>query len=175
MFKTAFATLFTLLFFMGSTATADECIVKKVTGAYVALRPNTVSGSGPSILDQLKLSSDGTAYWYQSTSFDLLVTAGSFIPQIGSWKCQEDGTLLVTTIGVTYRSTGTDEVKDSNERFTQKLSVVDDDTLQVITRVFKDFPLSTDPLDPAAVPSSTRIGSTVFQFKRVKPVPSDIP
>jgi hypothetical protein len=175
MFKTAFAALFTLLMFMGSTAIADDCTVKKATGSYVALRPTTVSGSGAGILDQLRLNSDGTAYWYQSTSFDLLVSQGSFIPQIGSWQCNADGTLLVTTIGVTYHSTGTDIAKDSNERFTQKLSVINDDTLQVIIRVFKDFPLTTDPLDPAAVPSSTRTGTTPFQFKRVKPVPSDIP
>ncbi len=174
MFKTAFAALFILLLFMSSTAIAD-CSVKKQAGSYVALRPTTISGSGASILDQLRLNSDGTAYWYQSTAFDLLVTTGSFIPQIGSWKCLDDGNLLVTTIGVTYHSVGTDIVKDSNERFTQKLSPTNDDTLTVIIRVFKDFPLTTDPLDPTAVPSSTRTGTTAFEFKRVKPVPSDIP
>jgi hypothetical protein len=182
MFKTALAGLFTLLMLIGSTAFADDhdkdkdkCNPKKVTGSYVALRPNTFSGSGLGILDQLKLNSDGTAYWYQSTSFDLFISAGTVIPEIGSWECREDGTLVVTTVGVTYQPTGAgDTRKDTNTRFTQKLAVIDGDTLQTIRRVFRSFPLTSDPLDPQGG-TITGDSQVAFQYKRVKPIPSDAP
>jgi len=178
MFKSALAALFTLLMFMGATAFAGgsgtECDPEKVAGSYIALRPTTFSGSGLGVLDQLKLGSDGTAYWYQSTAFDLLVSQGSFIPEIGSWKCLRDGTLVVTTIGVNYHTVGGQDIaKDSNHRFTQKLSVVDSNTLQTISRVARNFALTDDPLGPLGVPGPT--STAVFQFKRVKPLPSDIP
>jgi hypothetical protein len=47
-------------------------------------------------------------------------------------------------------SAGGDIVKDSNDRFTQKLFVADDKTLNVLRRVDKNIPLSDDPLDPNA-------------------------
>jgi hypothetical protein len=119
------------------------------------------------------LTSEGTAYWYQSTAFDLFVTTGSFIPQIGSWKCIDDKTLVVTTVGVTYVSTGNDIQKFQNERFTQKLSVIDDKTLQTVARVQRHFNLTDDPLGPNAVTITPLIGQ--FQYKRVKAFRADVP
>lgn len=177
MFKSTLAALATLLMFMGATAFAGGsgtgCDPERVAGSYIALRPTIFSGSGLGVLDQLKLGSDGTAYWYQSTAFDLMISTGSFIPEIGSWKCQRDGTLVVTTIGVNYHSLGTDIAKDSNTRFTQKLSVVDSNTLQNISRVQRIFALTDDPLGPLGIPGPPN--TSVFQYKRVKPLPSDIP
>ena len=178
MFKSTLAALATLLMFMGSTAFAggggkeNKCDPQKVPGSYIALRPDVFSGSGFAVLDQLKLGSDGTAYWYQSTAFDLLVSQGSFIPEIGSWKCLKDGTLVVTTIGVNYHTVGGQDIaKDSNSRFTQKLSVVDSDTLQNIQSVFRFFALTDDPLNPTGgIPTDS---FAVFQYKRVRPITSE--
>ena len=178
MLKSALAALATLLMFMGATAFAGgsgtECDPEKVAGSYIALRPALFSGSGLGVLDQLKLGSDGTAYWYQSTAFDLLVSQGSFIPEIGSWKCQRDGTLVVTTIGVNYHTVAAQDIaKDSNHRFTQKLSIVDSNTLQNILRVSRAFLLTDDPLGSNFIASGS--SADPFQWKRVKPITSDVP
>jgi hypothetical protein len=181
MFKSTLAALATLLMFMGSTAFAgggggkgNECDPQKVAGSYIALRPALFSGSGFAVLDQLKLGSDGTAYWYQSTAFDLLVSQGSFIPEIGSWKCLRNGTLVVTTIGVNYHTVAAQDIaKDSNHRFTQKLSIVDSNTLQNILRVSRFFLLTDDPLGSNFIGSGS--SADPFQYKRVKPITSDVP
>lgn len=181
MFKSTLAALATLLMFMGSTAFAggvgkgNECDPQKVAGSYIAFRPllDYQGSSGPGVLDQLKLGSDGTAYWYENIAFDQPIHTGSFIPEIGSWKCQKDGTLVVTTIGAQYNGTGADLVKFSNHRFTQKLSVVDSNTLQNISRVARDFALTDNPLGPLGIASLPN--PDPFQYIRVKPLPSDIP
>ena len=173
---------FALLIFLASTALAasggdNACNPNKVAGAYVRNRPNTFSGSGPGLIDQLVLNNDGTAYWYQSTAFDLMVTTASFIPQIGSWKCIDNSTLVVTTVGTTYHSTATasgpDLVKDGNQRLTQKLSIVDDDTLQTLVRVFSDLPLTEDPLGSNV--TNTSVSTVQVPYKRIKPILSDLP
>ena len=132
-------------------------------------------------MDQLKLSSDGTAYWYQSTAFDLMLTAGTYIPEIGSWKCLNDGSVLVTTVGTNYDSTGGDIHISQNTRFTQKLTVVNNDTLQPTDRITTDTALSDDPLGPGVVqpfPSSCTASVNSCDpssYRRVKPLITDIP
>lgn len=177
MIRNALAVLITLLAFMGSTAFAGDrsggCDSEKVAGSYVGLRPNTFSGSGFGLLDQLILNKEGTAYWYQSSAFDLFVTTGTYIPQIGSWKCIDGRNLVVTTVGVTYASVGNDIVKSQNTRFTQKISVIDDKTLQTVARVQRFFLLTDDPLGSNVVGTTTFTDQ--FQYKRIKPFKNDVP
>ena len=174
MFKLALTALATLSIFLCSTASATECDPDSVHGSYVALRSD-FSGSGNGTLDQLVLGKGGTAYFYRSTSFDLMLTTGSFIPEIGSWKCNDDGTLVVTTIAVNYAPvSGPDLAKYQNRRRTQKLSVVDSNTLQSIIRVSRYFALTDDPLGSNWIGSPVS-DTTQFVFKRVKPFKSDLP
>ena len=178
MFKSTLAALATLLMFMGSTAFAGgggkgkECDPQKVAGSYIGQRIISLDFG---ILDQLRLNSDGTAYWYQSNAFQQLITGGTFIPEIGSWKCFENGTLVVTTIGVTYAPVaGPDIVIDKYKRFTQKLSVLNSSTLETIRRVDRAFALTDDPLNPNGG-IITLDSFAVFQYKRVKTLTSDAP
>jgi hypothetical protein len=87
--------------FMASTAFAFNlpCNPLRVPGSYIR-QDATVE-----FIDQLELHIDGTAAWYQSTAFDLLVTGGTFIRQVGSWKCVSATRLVVTTIGMEYLPT----------------------------------------------------------------------
>ena len=180
MLRRILTTLVTLVAFstiVVSTAFAADDKCEKVPGSYIRVR--ALAGDPFSLLDQLTLGSDGTARWYQSNAFHLLVTEGSFIPEVGSWKCQRDGTVLVTTIGASYRSEilpgGITDIKlDHYTRFTSTYSIIDKDTLQTIRRVFRDFALTADPLDPNGG-TNIRDSSLVTQFKRVKPLASDIP
>jgi hypothetical protein len=127
-------------------------------------------------LDLLKLDSDGTAYWYQSIAFHHLTSEGAFIPEIGSWKCQDDGSLLVTTVGTLFTGTGTDLVMDQNSRFTQKLTVVDSNTLLPTHRIETVIPLASDPLGPGVAGGCTPMNPCApFAYKRIKTLASDIP
>ena len=69
------------------------------SGSYV--RQSAATGSSTLYIDQLRLGIDGTAYWFNSDSFDYFLLA-TYIPTIGSWSCLADGTVLVTTIGSQY-------------------------------------------------------------------------
>ena len=173
MFKSTLAALVALLILSSTALAAPKCSLL-VTGSYV--RQNLTT----QYIDQLTLGIDGTAYWYQSSSFDLLLTAGTYIPEVGSWKCLADGSVLVTTIGTSYFSTiGVDIYKDQNTRFTQKLSVVGIDTLQPTHRIITYIPLANDPLGPGVVDLTSTCTPSVnpcpaFLYKRVKPLTTDI-
>src|SRR5437764_1583953 len=92
MFKAAMVAMVTLLM-LNSVAIA-ACSPTTVAGSYVRqLSP---------YIDQLVLSLDGTAYWYNSSSYDQILL-GTFQPELGSWTCLADGSVLVTTVGSTYR------------------------------------------------------------------------
>ena len=69
------------------------------SGSYV--RQSAATGSSTLYIDQLRLGIDGTAYWFNSDSFDYFLLA-TYIPTIGSWSCLADGTVLVTTIRSQY-------------------------------------------------------------------------
>jgi hypothetical protein len=180
MFKSKLAAVVTLLI-LSSTALAARCNPFTVAGSYVR--------QTQPYIEQLKLGVDGTAYWFSSSSFDLILT-GAFIPFIGSWTCLEDGTVLVTTIGSGYFPTSPfgdvsqpgqplDIALGANHRLTQKLSVVDRDTLRQTHSIRTRIPLSNDPLGPGVVgggsctPSGTPCDPS--PYKRIRPQLTDIP
>jgi hypothetical protein len=179
MFKSTFAALVTLLIVSSTALAAPRCNLFTVTGSYVRQ-------TNPYI-DQLKLGIDGTAYWFNSSSFDLILT-GAFIPEIGSWTCLADGTVLVTTIGTNYsQNSSFGDIPQTglsldinifeNIRFTQKLSVVDQDTLRPTHRINTHIPLSNDPLGPGVVTACTPSGTPCnpSPYKRIRPQLTDIP
>jgi hypothetical protein len=187
MFKSALTAL-VALFILSSTALAapddaSKCNPFKVTGSYV--RQNNVNP----YIEQLRLGIDGTAYWFNSGSFDSILL-GAIIPEIGSWTCLDDGTVLVTTIGTAYfQNSPFGDIPQpgqpldiniaENLRLTQKLSVVDRDTLQPTHQISTGIPLSNDPLGPGVVgrrsctPSGTPCNPS--PYKRIRPQLTDIP
>jgi hypothetical protein len=168
--------------FMISTAFAVNipCNPLTVAGSYIR------EVSSGFIIDQLELHIDGTAAWYQSTAPQNLVTGGTFIRQIGSWKCVSATRLVVTTVGENYTPTQvpdlfnpglyvTDEMYDSFSRITHQLDLVNVNTLNRTRRVTKTFGLTQDPLDPNAVPISNQDTTVPALFRRVVPLTSDLP
>lgn len=90
MYKSTLAALVALLMLSSTALAAPKCTPFTVAGSYVRqISP---------YIDQLTLGLDGTAYWFASSSFDLILQ-GAFTPEVGSWTCLEDGTVLVTTLG----------------------------------------------------------------------------
>jgi hypothetical protein len=168
--------------FMASTAFAVNIPCNPFTVAGTYLRHD----STVEFIDQLELHIDGTAAWYQSTAFDFLVTGGTFIRQVGSWKCVSATRLVVTTIGMEYTPTQTpnpfppnnlvtDETIFAYQRLTHQLDVVNINTLNRTRRVGKEIKLSDNPLDPNVVPISVQDLSTQVLFERVIPMTSELP
>ena len=181
MLKRTLPALVALLILSSTALAAPKCKPFTVTGSYVRqLSP---------YIDQLTLGVDGTAYWFSSSSFDSILL-GAFTPEIGSWTCLDDGTVLVTTIGSNYfQNSPFGDVPQpgqpldinlaENVRFTRKLSVVDSDTLRVTHEIGTHIPLSNDPLGPGVVgrrsctPSGTPCDPS--PYRRIRPLPTDIP
>jgi len=157
-----------------STALAGtKCNVNSVTGSYIRQHVAT-----PGYMDQLRLSVDGGAYYYSSAAFDLLITGGTLIPSVGSWTCQADGSVLVTTIGSQYGPNGSGDITITvNERRTFKLLVVNGNTLQPANIVVTTTDLTGDPFGSGTVSScggSSGILCDAANYKRVVPQASDL-
>jgi hypothetical protein len=196
MFRTTLAALVVLLILSSMALAAPPCNPFTVAGSYVRQNVGVMPGNGIDIspyIDQLTLHIDGTAYWFNSGSFDLILQ-GAFLPEVGSWTCLPDGTVLVTTIGTLYFQNSTnpdgspsDIAHDGqpldinigvNRRTTQKLSVVDLNTLQVTVQIRIAIPLGNDPLGPGFVPhgcTPTDKPCNPAPYKRIRPMLTDIP
>jgi len=168
-------TLAVLIAFSILTSTAlasTKCSVNTVTGTYIRQHVSTP------YLDQLRLSVDGGAYYYNSSSFDFLLTGGTFIPMIGSWTCQADGSVLVTTIGSTYGPNGSGDITlNTNYRNTQKLLVVNGTTLAPLNLVVTTTALTNDPFGPGIITACGGSSGTpcdASNYKRVVPQASDL-
>jgi hypothetical protein len=168
--KNRLAVLVALLI-MSSTGFAVQKCSLLVSGSYV----HQLS-AGPHYMDELTLAVDGTAYFYQSSSFDFALTQGVYIPAIGSWTCLSDGSVLVTTIASNYAPNGSDLNLLNNLRQTIKLSVIDSNTLQQTARSLREIPLADDPLGNTGTVASSCSGNCGSSpFKRVRPIASDLP
>ena len=181
MFKRTLAALVALLILSSTALAAPKCNPFTVAGSYVRqIVP---------YIDQLTLTIDGRAYSFSSAAFDLILL-GTSMPEIGSWTCLEDGTVLVTTITTGYFQISPfgdvpqpgqqlDITIGANFRITQKLSVVNHDTLRVTHSIGTRIPLSNDPLGPGVVgrgactPTGTPCNPS--PYRRIKPQITDIP
>ena len=171
-------------------AKPPACHVKDVAGVYVAERPTATYFGTLGQLDQLVLGTDGVAYRYSSFAFIRPITEGMYLPEVGSWTCLKDGSVLITTVTTNFSpiivptpnilgANTLDLERDSNSRRTQKFSVIDDDTLDLNTSVIKRFLLTVDPSDPAAPTlggfSVIPVAPGTVVYKRVKPLETDVP
>jgi hypothetical protein len=188
MSRNTLAALVVLLILSSTALAAPVCNPFTVTGSYVRQNVGSLPRNGIDIspyIDQLTLHIDGTAYWFNSGSFDLILQ-GAFTPQVGSWTCLPDGTVLVTTVGSNYLNPTSDVAQSGqqldinivfNLRYTQKLSVVDHDTLQLTHQIRTGTPLANDPLGPGVAHGCTPTGNPCnpAPYKRIKPLLTDIP
>ena len=186
MIKHTSIALVSSLVFTVSTALATDtsalCTRAKVAGSYIRL----VDVPDAEFIDQVVLHTDGTAYFHQSTALDHIVTGGPSIPMIGTWKCIDANTLVMTTIGQDYHSEGVpdpfhigelvpDTVPDSRARLTLRFDVLNKNTLERNYFVSLNFDLTADPLDPNSVPIyPPLVGTNLPLYQRVKVVTSDL-
>jgi hypothetical protein len=165
-------------------AEPKPCSPEKTAGTYVAVG-NEINATAE-FIDQLELHGDGTATWWQSTNAEGLMSSGSGSRQLGSWKCVSATSLIVTTIGMRYRSTQItdpddqtnilrDVVRDTYVRGLHAFAVVDRNTLNRTHRAFRYIDLGENPLDPNAPVAVLEASDLQRPFRRVIPLTSDRP
>ena len=175
------------LVFMVIPAFADAgCKNGKFVGSYT--RPQTLNdiwgdstGVNHTVLFQLNLQSDGTAFQYWTAFPDLMLNGGTGTPYVGSWKCRDDGKLVVTLISAVYTSTtdthGNPSLVDLlllfHQRVTYLFTVTDGDTLTRTEARARRYSVTEDPSDPTAG-TLRPLDTTVVVYKRLVASDSDL-
>jgi hypothetical protein len=144
-----------------------SCKSGRFTGSYTHLDTYPdVWGDGSMVenqtIRQLTLHSDGTATEESTGGPDLMLSFGTISSRIGSWRCRNDGLLVVTLIFAVYLPT-TDAVNHpstvpnpppvdillaQHSRITSLFSVTDANTLTRIEARTRQYTATEDPTDP---------------------------
>jgi hypothetical protein len=138
-------------------------------------------------ISQITLHSDGTTTEFNTGAPDLMLSTGTISSPIGSWKCRNDGQLVVTRIWAVYFPT-TDAVNHSSgvlatppvdillvqhRRATYLFSVTDANTLTLTQSRIRRYTATEDPTDPTGgvlLPLNTG----VVEYKRLVASDADL-
>src|SRR5262249_51520747 len=153
------------------------CKNSKFLGVYTAVDPfSDVFNNGTVIhkyVYQLNLQSNGTANQYWTGVLDYPINTGSASPETGSWKCREDGILVVTLLRGIYLPTGPtantalpDIQLGAYVRTTYMFSVEDDNTLTRIALRNRTYTVIQDPTDPNGG-TLHELNTTALSYKRL--------
>jgi hypothetical protein len=194
--KNVLLALVALSVFMVIPAFAQDkgCKTGKVVGSYTRTQTLTdLWGDGTNVshtvIFQLNLQSDGTALQNWTGFLDIPLSSGTASPYIGSWKCREDGKLVVTLINAIYAPTR-DALNDVlhpllpfrppvdllllfHQRVTYLLSVTDVNTLTRIQARARTYDVTQDPSDPDGGTLGA-LDTSEFTYKRVVASDADL-
>ena len=158
----------------------------KFVGSYT--RPLTMNdiwgdstGVNHTVLFQLNLQSDGTAFQNWTAFPDLMLNGGTGTPYVGSWNCREDGKLVVTLIDAGFTPTtdthGNPSLVDLlllfHQRVTYLFTVTDGDTLTRIQARSRRYSVTEDPSDPTAG-TLRPLDTTIAVYKRLVASDADL-
>ena len=189
MLKKMMFALVALSLFMVVPAFADKnegCKNGKFVGSYTLLDPSfDVLGDGSvlhNLLFQLTLHSDGTVAQNWTGLPDFQINTGTGTPWIGSWKCQNNGKLLVTTLRANFDPTPpipghtvyADTQLSVHLRNTYLFVVLDDNTLKRVQARFRLYDPTQDPTDPNGGTLSPKVDTTEFTYKRLVASAADL-
>ena len=177
--------LITLSIFLAAPALASGCRNGHFVGSYTSSpnAPNDLFGDGTVIhtfVYQLTLNSDGTANQYWTGLPDYFITLGTGSPWIGSWKCRNDGKLVVTLLTAGYvpvepsANNPTNDVELNFHARTTYLFTVDDDN--TVTRIQSRSRVYAPDQDPSIETGGTLnpISNATVQFKRLVASDADL-
>jgi hypothetical protein len=130
---------------------------------------------------QLNLDSDGSATQYWTGLPDYILTLGTGSPQIGSWKCRNDGKLIIMLLSAGYAAVPpnppdnpTNDVSLAfHTRTTYLFTVDDDNTLTRIQSRSRTYDVDEDPSNPTGG-SLSAINSDTRQYKRFAASDADL-
>jgi len=142
------------------------------------------SGIEHTLVLQLTLHSDGTVHEEFSGYPDILLSAGTGTPLVGSWQCRQDGKLVVTTLNAIYVptydaalhgivNTPVDLFLFVNSRTTRLFSVTDQNTLTRIQSRARLYGPTLDPTDPTGG-TLRPLNTTPVPYKRLVASDADL-
>jgi len=188
MFKKMIFVLFVLatLSCVSSVEAAVGCKKFSFAGSYTRPQLNfDVFGDGSvthSFVFQLNLHSDGTATQYWTGADDYIINAGTGSPWIGSWKCRDDGKLVVTLITANYTpvapgsnpNVGAADIRLIHHfRTTYLFSVDSENTLTRVQVRSRTYGPNDDPTDPAGGTLGT-LSTTTETYTRLGASDADL-
>jgi hypothetical protein len=175
------------LVFMVIPAFADPgCKNGKFVGSYTS--PQTLNdiwgdstGVNHTVLFQLNLQSDGTAFQYWTGLPDIMLSAGTGSPYVGSWKCRQDGNLVLTLITAGFTPTTNthgnpapvDLLLVFHSRITYLFTVTDENTLTRTEVRSRRYSVTEDPSDPTAG-TLRPLDTTIVVYKRLVASDADL-
>lgn len=136
---------------------------------------------------QLTLHSDGMAIEEDTSLPDIMLSAGTASPRVGSWTCRNDGKLVVTLIWANYNPTTdaknhplsvpnpppVDIVLAQHIRATYLFSVTDANTLTRTEARSRVYSATDDPTDPTGGVLQP-ITTAIFVYTRVVASDADL-
>ena len=131
---------------------------------------------------QLNLDSDGSATQYWTGLPDYILTLGTGSPQIGSWKCRNDGKLIITLLSAGYAPVDPDPPLHNptndvslafHTRTTYLFTVDDDNTLTRIQSRSRTYDVNEDP-SIATGGTLGDIDNHTRQYKRLSASDADL-
>jgi hypothetical protein len=95
------------------------CTNGMFVGSYTSAVTNTDvwrdgTGVTHTVISQLNLHGDGTAYQERTGFPDLMLSTGSATPLVGSWACLQDGKLVVTFLLAFFGATADASIHSIN-------------------------------------------------------------
>lgn len=163
---------------------APDCQAGSFVGTYTrAIAANDPIGNGElhASLFQLTFHADGTVNQYWTGLPDYMINLGSGGPWIGSWKCRDNGKILVTMMGSTFEPAAPDanigSVSDiklySHFRSTYVFEITNNQTLTRIKARSRTYAADQDPTDPDGGTLGT-LSTTPLVYKKLVPSGADL-
>lgn len=188
MLRKATIALVAMSVFMSVSALAAPktgCNKFNFTGTFLSPTASDVFGNGNihKFVLQLTLNSDGTANQFWTGLPDYIINAGTGSTQIGSWKCRDDGKLVIVWIQGSYvpvypsddpaNLTSQDVVLWRHNRTTYLFEVDDDNTVRRVQSRNRFYSPTEDPSDPAGG-TLQAISNATVTYKRLAASDADL-
>lgn len=166
-----------MIFEVGSVFAGPDCATGRFVGTYTRATPaidQVGNGELHAYVFQLTFHADGTISQYWTGFPDYMISTGTGSPWIGSWKCRENGNVLVNVIGATYLPSPADpnyglldDVKlSSHFRSTYVFNIDDNNTMTRIKARARTYLPADDPTDPNGGTLGT-LSTTPLVYKRL--------
>ncbi len=143
----------------GTTTEEEIGCDRTIAGSFIYVGPSIdVLGNGTfhRAALQLTLNSDGTATRYFTGGLDFPLSGGISESEFGSWKCRDDGKLVIVLIGEDYLPTTAtnghaplDLALAGYWRSTSLFSVTSRSVITMIESRLRTYGPNDDPSDPA--------------------------
>ena len=167
----------------GSASAANLCKKGSFTGTYTRLYENDVFNDGTHVRKyavELVFTNSGSVILHSASALDLAINVGASGLTVGSWKCRDDGKLVVTSLvagyyplSITANTPHPDMSLEMQIRATSLFEIVDNNTLRRIQQRARIYRIDEDPTDPSAG-SLSPLSTIPLEYKRLEASDADL-